>query len=240
MSLVFKLTCFLLENSQDNNAVRIGLLLIFSQATSQWSAGPFAGAGIPKIKNDIPGLTSIRVKTLLNSLAKFSGSYLEIGSYLGATAYAVLQHNTINAYFVDNWAQEIQPQRTDITLPPTDKEQFLTNIEKYKSDSQITVFDCDLFEVPTNMLSNVIQLFFYDGPHDEKTTAEAVQYYWSCLQNEAIMVFDDANWEGVVAGANKGIEAMNGQITYKKLMLNTEENANEWWNGLYIVIVRKT
>ena len=115
-----------------------------------------------------------------------------------------------------------------------------SNIEKYKSDSQITVFDCDLFEVPTNMLSNVIQLFFYDGPHDEKTTAEAVQYYWSCLQNEAIMVFDDANWEGVVAGANKGIEAMNGQITYKKLMLNTEENANEWWNGLYIVIVRKT
>ena len=33
MSLVFKLTCFLLEISQDINAVRIGLLLIFSQAT---------------------------------------------------------------------------------------------------------------------------------------------------------------------------------------------------------------
>jgi predicted O-methyltransferase YrrM len=120
------------------------------------------------------------------------------------------------------------------------KEEFIENINRYNNDSQITVFDCDLFEVPIHSITNSIQLFFYDGPHDEKTTAEAVQYYWSCLQNEAIIVFDDANWDGVVSGANKGIEAMNGQISYKKLILNSEENPNEWWNGLYIVVVRKS
>lgn len=198
-----------------------------------------AESGIPKIKNDIPGLTSIRVKTLLNLLAKFTGSYLEVGSYLGATACAVLQNNNLNAYFVDNWAKAIQPQRTDINLPANNKEQFLANVKKYQNDSNISIFDCDLFEAPIHNMHNSIQLFFYDGPHDEKTTAEAVQYYWSCLQKEAIIVFDDANWEGVVSGANKGIEAMNGKILYKKLILNSEENPDEWWNGLYIVAVSK-
>lgn len=198
-----------------------------------------AESGVPKIRNNIPGLTSSRVKTLLNSLAKFTGSYLEVGSYLGATACAVLQNNSLNAYFVDNWVQEIQPQRDDIKLPASSKEQFIKNVDQFKGNSQVTLFDCDLFEVPVHMMNNSIQLFFYDGPHDEKTTAEAVQYYWSCLQKEAIIVFDDANWEGVVAGANKGIEAMNGTIVYKKLMLNSEENPNEWWNGLYVVVVRK-
>jgi hypothetical protein len=205
------------------------------------TANAIADSGIPKVKNDIPGLTSLRVKTLLNSLGKFTGSYLEIGSYLGATGCAVLQNNYLKAYFVDNWQQSTQPSRSDIVLPTPSKEEFEKNIEKYNTNkSPVTIFDCDLFEVPVYMMNNEIQLFFYDGPHDKITTSQAVQYYWSCFQDEAILVFDDANWEGVVEGANSGIESMNGQIIYKKLILNSIENPNEWWNGLYVTVIRKT
>ncbi len=37
---------------------------------------------------DIPGLTSPRVQKFLNGICKKANSYLEIGSYLGATSVA--------------------------------------------------------------------------------------------------------------------------------------------------------
>ncbi len=196
-------------------------------------------SGIPKINNKIPGLTSMRVQTLLNSIAKGVGSYLEVGSYLGATACAVLQNNNLNAYFIDSWKQDLQPNSDNSVLSSNDKEKFIENIEKYKGSSQVQLFDCDLFEAPVEMLHNQIQMFFYDGPHDKETTKQAVQYFWSTFKNEAVLIFDDANWEGVIEGANEGIRDMQGQAVYKKTILNSEESPSEWWNGLYIVVIKK-
>ncbi len=196
-------------------------------------------SGVPKIKNRIPGLTSMRVQTLLNSIAKGVGTYLEVGSYLGATGCAVLQNNQLNAHFVDNWNQNLQPQSNSMQLDKNNKDVFLENIRTYKGTSNVEVYDCDIFEAPVERMHNQIQMFFYDGPHDKETTKQAVQYYWSTFAKEAVLIFDDANWEGVIDGANEGIADMNGKITYKKAILNSEESSSEWWNGIYIAIIQK-
>jgi len=196
-------------------------------------------SGVPSVYNDIPGLTSPRVQTLLNHLAKGVGSCLEIGSFLGATTCAILQNNNLNMFCVDKWVSQIQPQRKDITLPSNSKDAFLENIEKYKGDSIIKIIDNDIFETPTDIMSNQIQMFFYDGPHEQTTTKQAVEYFWSTFKNEVLMVFDDANWDGVVNGAREGIESMGGKISYDKIILNEEESKNDWWNGVYVAVVRK-
>lgn len=198
-----------------------------------------ADSGIPKFKLNISGLTSPRVQTLLNSLANKVGTYLEVGSYVGATSAAALKDNFLNAYFVDNWEQQIQPARDDI--PTTDinsYDNFLENIKPYANQSNIFVYNQDMFTVPIHEIKNV-QLFFYDGPHDEKTTSNVVKYYYECLADEAIIVFDDANWNGVVDGANKGLEEVGAKVIYNKIILNEVEDINAWWNGLYIVIIKK-
>jgi hypothetical protein len=59
------------------------------------------------------------------------------------------------------------------------------------------------------------------------------------LSDYAILIFDDANWEGVVQGANQGIERAGLVPVYSKLMLNTVENSQQWWNGLYILVVHR-
>ena len=80
-------------------------------------------------------------------------------------------------------------------------------------------------------------MFFYDGPHDQESVRQAVLYYKDCLAKSAILIFDDANWDGVVTGANQGI-AESGLIPiYSKMMLNQVESPDQWWNGLYIVVV---
>lgn len=185
---------------------------------------------------DIPGLTSLRVQTLLKNLCKGSTKYLEVGSFIGSTAAAALQSNIPEVYCVDNWKDNIQPAKDDVTLPENNKDTFVANVKRYKKDSKVFVFDCDMLSVDVSALKD-IDVFFYDGPHDEESTAAAVKHFAPCLAKEAIMVFDDANWTGVVFGADKGILESGKQVLYSKKILNSQENSEQWWNGVYVVVV---
>jgi len=187
----------------------------------------------------IPGLTSTRVQSLLTSLANLSTRYLEIGSFLGATATAVLRSNSIkSAYFVDQWIENIQPADHKILLPKNSKDSFIENIRAVKNGRELSVFDSDLFNVDVTEIRN-IDLFFYDGPHEQQTTESAILYYKECISDTAILVFDDANWQGVVDGARSGIIKSNFDILYEKILLNEQEDPNQWWNGVYIVVVKR-
>ena len=202
------------------------------------TADCIARSGVPSIFLDIPGLTSPRVQTLLNSLAQGVETYLEVGSYQGATLCAILQDNPITAVAIDNWQDQIQSQNGEVA-EPNDINLFFENIEKHRGNSIVNVLNSDLFEVDTSPMQNSMRMFFYDGPHDEESVKRAVQHYWPALTDEAVLVFDDANWRGVVDGAREGINSCEGIAVYEKMLLNSEENKNEWWNGLYIVVVRK-
>jgi hypothetical protein len=191
------------------------------------------------IEIDIPGLTSTRVQSLINGLAKSSGKYLEIGSYQGATAAAALSGNSLDAYFVDMWQEAPQAVRDGWETPVTNSlEEFKKNIDPYKGSNRVFISNSDMFKVNVKSISGV-DLFFYDGPHDLESTRKAVKYYSPAFANQSILIFDDANWTEVVQGAHKGILESGLKILYSKKVLNALESDTEWWNGLYIVVVEK-
>ena len=179
------------------------------------------------------GLTAPRVQKLLHGLSKHCKNYLEIGSALGSTAVAVIDNPNINVTCVDNWSQDIQPESGEFELPNNLIDAFMKNITR-----PITVINSDLFAVDTSKIKD-IDLFFYDGPHDEETTRKAVEHYKDSIADVSIMIFDDANWEGVVAGASIGIMNSGFKILYQKKMLNHAEDSFQWWNGLYILVVER-
>jgi hypothetical protein len=159
-----------------------------------------------KINLDIPGLTSTRVQSLINGLAGKLGSYLEVGSYLGSTGAAALKDNKIKAYFVDNWKEDVTPiTQNGTNIVKNKKDKFISNIRPYIKDNDVMLFDSHMFAVNTSDIKDV-KFFFYDGPHDPVNTANAVQYYKDCLADTAVIIFDDANWDGVVKGATDGIK----------------------------------
>jgi len=191
------------------------------------------------IEINIPGLTSTRVQSLINGLAKSSSKYLEIGSYQGATAAAALIGNNLHAYFVDTWQEAPQAVRDEWKTPNTNSlEEFKKNIEPYKGSNKVFISNSDMFKVNVKSISD-IDLFFYDGPHDLESTRKAVKYYSPSFANQSILIFDDANWTEVVQGAHKGILDSGLKILYSKKVLNALESDTEWWNGLYIVVVEK-
>lgn len=189
---------------------------------------------------DIPGLTSPRVQSLLNGLARGSKVYLELGTYLGATACAALDGNQVKAYLVDNWAQDLQPaEKADHNLPPNVKDDFLDNLDLYRGKNDVTVLDADLFTLDLSLIDQPVDLMFYDGPHDRESVRRAVVKYAPVLADTAVVVFDDANWTDVVDGADAGIAEAGLVRMYGKKLLNSIENPDEWWNGLYVTVLKK-
>ena len=186
----------------------------------------------------IEGLTSQRMQNLLTEIGNLSSSYLEVGSYLGSTGSAVLRSSSIEkATFVDHWQDQVQPANGEV-LPSNSKQKFIENIKNFKNNRPLKVFDCDMLSVDKSEISD-IDFFFYDGAHDFQSTSDAIRYYASCLSNEAIIVVDDANWDGVVEGAEDGIEKAGLEVLFKKIWLNNQESKEQWWNGFFIAVVRK-
>lgn len=186
----------------------------------------------------IEGLTSSRVQSLLNGLAKGSTKYLEVGSFLGATSAAALKDNNLDAYFIDTWEEDIQPAYADIELSENSKEQFEKNIAPYIGLNKVNVLQNDYMRVDETQIVDV-DLLFYDGPHDHNSVVKFVEKYSKCLAENAILVFDDANWTDVVTGANEGIKNSNLEVKYSKKVLNALESERDWWNGIYIVVINK-
>ena len=182
--------------------------------------------------NSIQGLTSTRVKKLLNSLAGISTNYLEIGTAMGSSAVSVLDAG-IPTTCVDNWKDSVQPESGAFVLPDNDKDIFLSNVKDYNN---ITVHDEDLFAV---QLEDKYDLFFYDGPHDEQSVINAVKHYKNYFADTSILVFDDANWEGVVSGALQGLTNTEFDVKFSRMILNSIEDSTKWWNGLYLLVVTK-
>ena len=164
-------------------------------------------------------------------------SYLEIGSFEGNSALYVA-HNFQNSeiHCVDNWTQSnIQPAENDIVLPENTKEEFIKNTYDNKN---IIIHDNDIFEVDKTHISDV-DLFFYDALKDEETISKTIEYFYECFSDTCILIFDDANWDGIILGTNEGIEKMNATVLYRKLIKNKIEDSSQWWNGLYIVVIKK-
>lgn len=196
-------------------------------------------SALDNIGIDVPGLTSPKMESLINKIAKHSTRYLEVGSALGATACAALKDNAIEAICIDTWEDTYQPANGLFVMPTNNKDDFVTNIKRFKGNNKVVVYECDMFDVNRDEVKDV-DFFFYDGPHDVYSTIKAIKYFTPCLSKEAFILVDDANWEGVVAGTDEAIRASGLDVLYSKVILNAQEDINAWWNGFYLLVVRKS
>jgi hypothetical protein len=192
-----------------------------------------------KLDIQIPGLTSPRVQQLLNALASQSKVYLEVGSYLGATGAAALSGNKLDAYFIDMWEETIQPVREEHgILPPNNQDEFEKNIAPYIGENNVHIINENVHDVDVSNIKNV-DLFFYDGPHEYEHIYKTVTRYRDCLDKQAILVFDDANWTDTVKAADDAVKAAGLKPVYSKKLLNSLEDERMWWNGIYLIVVAK-
>ena len=190
------------------------------------TVGAIALSGVPTTYNDIEGPTSPRVQTLINNLSQGITTYLEIGSYAGATGCAALKDNSLNAYFVDSW--------TD-----TDLEKFKKNIDAYKGNSNIEIINATPLTVDMSQIKHPIQFLMYNGSTNFDDTYQTIMYYYNMFAPETILVINNANQHTTMAAATKALVDCDALVTFEKLLLNSANSRQEWWDGVVIMVVRK-
>jgi len=181
---------------------------------------------------EVEGMTSNNVRQLLHKLAPAGGNYLEIGvwkgsTFLAATADSCLAHATA----IDHWLAFGGP-----------REEFHANLAAHRDRLPPTkVIDANCWDVPLEDIPGPVDLFFYDGGHAEHLQKRAITHFWPILNHPCIVVIDDWNDpnHNVPRGTMDGFRDVDADIA-AQIILNCAKlsDANGWWRGVAVTIVR--
>lgn len=133
----------------------------------------------------IAGFSSFKTRHFLNNLCNFDGcKYFEVGVYLGSTSCAALFNNKINATFCDNWCEFVDNDREKT------KKDFIENINKFKGQNKIKIFDQDCFSLNVHGMDKM-NVYFYDGYHSYEHQRKAMTYFCELFEDRTVILVDD-------------------------------------------------
>ena len=152
----------------------------------------------------------------------------------------------VAAYANDNWSQpNLQPAREDINLELEDVtvntfvKNLQTNITTDSLDFDIQVLNGDSSNLGKKDFKEDVNIIFYDGDNTEHKMVEFFTRMMDFTADVFTLVVDDANIEDNVRITKTFVEKMGLKILYERELLNDQEDAKMWWNGLYVLVLAK-
>ena len=186
----------------------------------------------------VGGLTSFRIRNMLNTLAAKlppEEAYLEIGVHIGGTLISALINNKkVTAYACDNWefATCIQGKPKDV---------FFQNIEQYKPFlPKIDVLDMDCWKLLANPpFTKKIGAYFYDAGYEEEDQYKALLLAYPYLADRCMMIVDDFGWKKVQKGTWRAV----AELGFKKVQFDSrippKDEDVDWHNGIGVFYFEK-
>ena len=175
------------------------------------------------------GLSSPRVRHLLNNLASQAKSYLEVGVYLGGTLRAAMYGNSLYVAAVDNFSMD-----------PGARDKFKENTKGLEFD----FFDEDSFSMDITKIKKPIEVLFFDGNHSVESQYKAVHYYLPILADEYVFVVDDWDMNKVRVGTHTALRDYKLKVLEKHELkgasgASLEARQASWWGGLGCFKIKK-
>jgi len=198
-----------------------------------------------ELASDVAGMTSPKVKALLNGIVGLSPGWrhLEVGTHQGATFIAAMQGN-MDAYGVsyDNFSQFWHCADSGGCFTSS---ALARNMAKYKDRMGTTeLVRKDFFKNPYDWPSvtrkelMVFDSFFYDGNHDEEWQEKAVIAAFKCCADNFVYIVDDWNLPGVRDGTLRGFERSHPKNT-RHWNLGKEYTGDDFYEGIGLFVVSK-
>lgn len=185
---------------------------------------------------NVPALSSLRLRHLMNQLGSISTHYLEHGPHKGGLFCSTIfgNDNLISATAVDCYA-------SDFSSGDEAKPQFLKNVSDLKPDN----LDFELihkmsFDVLPEEIRHPIDLYLFDADHSEDSQCRALTHFLPSMADEFIFCVDDYSWEDVRNGTQRGIKESGVEILFEKELITDHEYDNDsYWDGYYVALLKK-
>ena len=83
-------------------------------------------------------------------------------------------------------------------------------------------------------------ILFYDANHDMMEQMNNLNHVLPFLDDQFILVVDDANFDGVVEATVTFLQENQLEVFFERRILSgVIENPTHWWNGLHVLVLRK-
>ncbi len=186
---------------------------------------------LTQVELSIDGMSATKNRIFLNEIIDTDSNYLEIGTWHGSTLVSALYKNKPNSAFaIDNFSQF-----------KADKETFIKNCNTSEVFN-FEFFNENCFELSEDKLSEIkdINVYFYDGNHDQSAHVQALTFFLKNLSKQFILIIDDWNDDQVKIGTLKGIMDCKLNV-HKYWILQADYNGDtkNWWNGFFVAVCEK-
>jgi hypothetical protein len=175
------------------------------------------------------------INNLIRNL-KDDARYLEIGSWKGSTICSAINNNKCKATCIDNWSEFNGP-----------KIEFLSNIQSFTNkEVDFNFIERSFRDIDYSSIGRY-NVYMFDGPHEERDQYDGVVLTQAALDEQYILIVDDWNWPEVRRGTERAIKDLNLEV-FESIVVFTESTGqrlvvprpNQWHNGYYIAVVKKT
>lgn len=224
-----------LQDFSTNIEEKVFTMMLETQVDRAIHRANLGVSGLNEAVLDIEGMSSPKVRHFLNNLTSFpTCRYLEVGSWKGSTFISALYNNQFYdaAWSVENWSEFGGP-----------KVEFHRNVELFlPRTNKFKLIEADFAMLnPTEHGISDVNVYFYDGSHDERSQYLALTQLHHVLTDQFIFVCDDWNHEPAREGTFKAIDALKLEI-HQVWELSAAYNGDKegYWNGLGVFVLEKS
>ena len=205
---------------------------------------------------ELKGLSSKKIRILLNELVKEDTQYLEVVTFTGSTFVNALYGNNPKSAVVidsfsayDSWEMDM---KVDVKYHGAKVKNglmlmFLENCKR-NGIKDFTCIQSDCFNLlfPDKFEFKEVDTYLFDAGHSKEDHTKAITYYINNLADVFIYIVDDWNNDIVREGTRLGFESCNVKIHKEweifsevKYINNVKHYDPDWWNGYYIAVCEK-
>jgi protein O-GlcNAc transferase len=198
------------------------------------------GRRFDDIVEGIPNLATENVLALLNLAASLLGpdeSYVEVGSYYGASLIGAMREHSGDFVAIDRFSFDV-PEVRGRQLPRASREGLEQSLARFGA-SGATILEGDAFELVEGgaLGERKVGVYYWDGPHDYDSQLRGTRAIEPWLASEALIVIDDFDWDEVARATRDYVEAdPRAELVVE---IAGEEGGQDWWWDGVAVIARR-
>ena len=184
-----------------------------------------------------PNLAEENGLALLNlaaSLLAPGESYVEVGSYYGASLIGAMRGNDGDFVAIDRF--EFGPLEVKgIQRPAASRAGLEENLRRFDAEGA-TILEGDAFEVLEGgqLGDRRVGVYYFDGPHDYDSVVRGLRAVAPWLADEALLVVDDHDWDDV-ARATRDYLATEQRAELLFDIPGGARGEPQWWDGVAVL-----
>jgi predicted O-methyltransferase YrrM len=198
------------------------------------------GRRFDDVIDGIPNLATENVLALLNLAASLLGpgeSYVEVGSFYGASLIGAMRGNDGDFVAIDRFSFDVSEVRGR-KLPHASREGLEESLARFGAE-HATVLQGDAFELIEGgaLGERRVGVYYWDGPHDHASQLRGMRAIEPWLAPEALILVDDYDWEAVVR-ATRDYVAGDPRAELLVEIAGEEGGQVWWWDGVAAIAWR--